>query len=323
MINHRYLIAAGILAISASLATAPAQAAGVVAGTVITNTATATYRSGTANQSAASNPVTVTVDQLLDVAVAGLDTSAVSVNSNAVILSYSVTNSGNGNDRFNLRADPVVSGNVTILEVSYDSNNNGVYDSGDTVIANGAASSLIAPDAALKVFVKVALPAGATDEQASDVRLTATSVIGTGAPGTVMAGAGVGGVDAVVGSSNATSNATNSIIASLASVSLEKSAAIVDLFGGSSPLPGATVTYTIVTKVTGTGTAEGVHVVDVIPTGTTYVTGSLKLDGSALTDAADTDAGTAGSTGIDVALGDLVETTSTTQKTVSFMVKVN
>lgn len=311
------------MAASASLATAPVHAAGVSAGTVITNTATATYRSGTANQSVNSNPVAVTVDQLLDVAVAGLDTSAVSVTSNAVILSYSVTNSGNGDDRFHLSADLVASGNVTILEVSYDSNNSGVYDDGDTVVANGAASSLVVPDAALKVFVKVGLPAGATDEQASEVRLTATSVIGTGTPGTVIAGAGVGGVDAVVGSSNATSNDTNSIIASLASVTLEKSAAIADPFGGTSPLPGATVTYTIVAKVTGTGTAEGVRVVDIIPTGTSYVAGSLQLDGSALSDAADIDAGTAGSTGIDVALGDLVATTSTTQKTVSFRVKVN
>ncbi len=63
-----------------------AQAAGVLAGTLIENTASATYSSGTASGSVSSNTVTVKVDELLDVAVAGLTTTPVTAGSTSVVL---------------------------------------------------------------------------------------------------------------------------------------------------------------------------------------------------------------------------------------------
>ena len=86
-------------------------------------------------------------------------------------------------------------------------------------------------------------------------------------------------------------------------------------------VPGATVTYTIVAHVTGSGTAEGVHVADVIPANTTYQAGTLTLNGTTLSDSVDGDAGTAGASGIDVALGNV--TGGASDKTVSFKVKIN
>lgn len=323
--------AAGIAGCSliALTVTAPvagtAHATGVLAGTLIENTATATNQNGTATGTVTSNKVTVKVDELLDVAVATLSTAPATANSEPALLIYSVTNSGNGPEAFNLAADPKVSGNTfdgTIKSVVLDSNNNGVYDSGvDTVLTAGAlATPVLSPDKSVKVFVLVNLPAGATDAQTSQVRLTATAQTGTGTPGTSFAGKGEGGGDAVVGLTTASANSLATLIASLANITLTKSATILDPFGTAKPVPGAVVTYSLAAKVTGSGSLEGLHVIDAIPDGTSYVPGSLKLDAASLTDGADSDAGTGGASGIDVTLGKI---TGGTTKTVFFSVKIN
>ncbi len=332
---NTYLIplrrAAGIAGCSlvALSVTAPfagtAHATGVLAGTLIENTATATYQSGSATGSVTSNKVTVKVDELLDVAVATLSTAPATASSDPALLIYSVTNSGNGPEAFNLAADPKISGNAfdgAVKSVVLDSNNNGVYDPGvDTVLTAGSlATPLLAPDKSVKVFVLATLPAGASDAQTSQVRLTATAQTGTGTPGTSFAGKGEGGGDAVVGLTTASANSLAALIASLANITLTKSATILDPFGTAKPVPGAVVTYSLAAKVTGSGALDGLHVIDTIPEGTTYVPGSLKLDAAALTDGADSDAGTGGTSGIDVALGKI---TGGTTRTVNFSVKIN
>ncbi|MDE2561733.1 MAG: hypothetical protein KGL48_05740 [Sphingomonadales bacterium] len=324
MNSQRHLLAVSSLTIAA-LAAVPAHAAGVAAGTLIQNTASATYTSGTSSGSVQSNTVSVKVDQLLDVAVATLDSSPVTASSSSAVLRYQLTNTGNGADTFSLAADPAVAGNPyngVVQTVAVDSNNNGVYDPGtDLVVNSSSVTPQVLADGKLTVFVVVSLPAGATDTQTSQVRLTVTSAIGSGTPGTVFAGKGVGGVDAVVGLSHATQSALDAMVASLATVTLTKSATVADPFGGSSPVPGAIVTYSIVAHATGSGTADGLHVTDAIPTGTTYQAGSLKLGATALTDAADGDAGQASAAGIDVSLGSMAG--GSADQTVTFKVKIN
>ncbi len=302
-----------------------AQAAGTLAGTLIQNTANATFSSGTSTSTIQSNTVTVKVDQVIGVAVTALTSTPVTIGTAPAVLTYQVTNTGNGADSFDLTGAPNVSGNAfnaTLQTVVIDTNGNGVYDPGvDTVITNGAASQSLAPDATIKVFLLAASPTSATDTQTSQVRLTAASVTGTGTPGTLLAGKGVSGVDAVVGASGGTANALAGLIASLAGVTLTKSAIVSDPYGGTNPVPGALVTYTIVAHVTGSGTAGSLTITDAFPTGTTYQAGSLTLAGSALTDAADADAGTATATGITVSLGSVAG--GSTDKTVAFKVKIN
>ena len=302
-----------------------AHATGVLAGTLIENTATATYETGAGTGTVTSNKVTVKVDELLDVAVSTLSTAPATANSEAAVLVYSVTNSGNGPEAFNLAADPRISGNPfdgTIKSVALDSNTNGVYDPGvDAVLTSGAlATPVLGPDKSVRVFVLVNLPAGAVDAQTSQVRLTATAQTGTGAPGTSFAGRGEGGGDSVVGLTTASANSLAALIASLANITLTKSATITDPFGTAKPVPGAIVTYSLAAKVTGSGSLDGLHVTDTIPEGTTYVPGSLKLDVAALTDGADGDAGTGSASGIDVALGKI---TGGTTRNVAFSVKIN
>lgn len=312
------------LGLALALAANPAQAAGVAAGTLIENTATATYTSGSTSGSIQSNTITVKVDELLDVAVAGLTNTTVVAGATNVVLSYSVTNTGNGPEAFELTADPAVAGNdytVTVQQLVIDTNDNGVYEPGvDQVLPAGSATPSIAADASLRVFVIVNLPAGVTDGQSSQVRLTADAATGTGAPGTTFTGQGEGGGDAVVGSSGASAFGLDTMLATLATVTLTKAAAIADPFGGSQPVPGAVVTYTLTATVSGTGLAEDLRIADAIPAGTTYEPGTLRLDGSGLTDAIDTDAGQASASGIAVELGDVAGGTT---RVVTFGVKIN
>ena len=323
--KHAKLLLAATSLVSTLALEGTAHATGTAAGTLIQNIATATYTSGASSGTVQSNTVTVKVDELLNVAVTSLNSSSVAATSTAAVLTYSVVNTGNGTEPFNITADPNIAGNGfngTIQSVVLDTNGNGTYDPGvDTVIANGAASPTIAADGSLKVFVLVALPAGATDAQISQVKLTAAAVTGTGTPGTLFAGKGDGGVDAMVGISTAQANALGSLTASLAVVSLSKSATILDPFGGTAPVPGAIVTYALVTHTTGSGIANNVHITDSFPAGTTYQPGSIALGGTALTDAADGDAGQATGTAIDVGLGNIAG--GTPDKTVTFKVKIN
>ncbi|WP_254913060.1 hypothetical protein [Novosphingobium sp. B 225] len=306
------------------LAPQAASATGVTAGTLIQNTATATYTAGAASGSVTSNTVTVKVDELLDVAVAGLTTTPLAIGAANAVLEYRVTNTGNGPEAFNLTVNPTVAGNnfdAVVQSIVVDSNGNGTYEPGvDTILASGSSTPSIAADGSLKVFVIVSLPAGATDGQSSQVRLTADAVTGTGTPGTAFTGQGDGGGDAVVGASGASANGLDALIASLASVSLSKSATILDPFGGSKAVPGSVVTYTLVATISGSGQVGSLHVTDSYPSGTTYQANTLKLEGASLTDVSDTDEGVATGTGIDVNLGSVAGGTT---KTIKFDVKIN
>lgn len=316
--------AAGTLALGLIFGAQAAQAAGVAAGTLIQNTASATYSSGSDSLTVTSNTVSLRVDELLNVAVASLDAAPKSLGSGTTVLAYRVTNTGNGPEAFRLTADPAVSGNAfnaSIQTIAVDANGNGVYDAGvDLVLVNGGTSAAIAPDGSATVFVVTTLPSGTADNAAGQLRLTAAAATGTGTHGTSFAGQGAGGGDAIVGASTGRDESLTSLIARTAAVSLTKSFSILDPFGGTKPVPGAVVTFTIRADVGGNGQVSNLRVTDPIPAGTTYVPGSLTLEAAALSDAADTDAGTASASGIDVNLG---TQNGGASRTVTFKTKIN
>ena len=324
MSKARHSLAASTLVIATLFSAEAAQAAGVTAGTLIENTASASYTSGAATTTVQSNTVTVRVDELLDVAVATLDAAPKSVGPATAVLTFQVTNTGNGAEAFQLTADPAIAGNgfdAVVQTLAIDTNGNGVYDRGiDTDLANGGTSAAIAADGTLTVFVVVSLPADATDTETAQVRLTAEAATGTGSPGTAFGGQGEGGGDAVVGTSTAQDDALGALIASLGQVRLTKSFTIVDPFGGRQPVPGAIVTFSITANVAGSGSVSDLRVTDGIPTGTSYAAATLKLDGGALSDAADTDAGVATAAGITVDLGTV---TGGSGRTVTFSTTIN
>ena len=323
MRNARTKFAIASIAATTALGATHAHAAGVSAGTLIQNTASASYGTGGGTTTVNSNTVSIRVDELLDVAVSSLDSGAVPVADTAV-LTYRLDNTGNGAEAFTINVSPTVTGNAfdaVIQTIAIDSNGNGTYEPGvDTVITNGGSTSEMAADANTRIFVVVSQPAGTTDSAASQVRVTAQALTGAGTPGTSFAGQGQGGGDAVVGATTANANALGSLIASAASVALVKSYVVADPFGGTKPVPGAVVTFTIAATASGSGSVNDLHIVDAIPAGTTYVANSIALGGTALTDAADGDAGVGSASGIDITVGTLAGGASST---VTFQTTIN
>ena len=307
MTKAPFRLALAPLAIAAALITTPAHAGGVKAGTLIENTASATYDGGAGPVTIPSNTITVKVDELLDVTVTSRDSGPVSAAPGSAVLTFELTNTGNGPEAYTFTANPAVAGNdfdTTVNGIAVDTNGNGVYDPGvDQMLTGPATTAAIAADASLTVFVLVTIPGGVADGDQSDVSLLAEAVTGTGAPGTAFAGQGAGGGNAIVGSTGANATATGSSSVGITDVDLIKSATVRDPFGGTGIVPGATITYAIRAEVRGSGSVSDLVVTDAAPADTTYVAGSLKLDGATLTDAADADAGRSSTSGISVDLG--------------------
>ena len=324
MTKAPFRLALAPLAIAAALITTPAHAGGVKAGTLIENTASATYDGGAGPVTIPSNTITVKVDELLDVTVTSRDSGPVSAAPGSAVLTFELTNTGNGPEAYTLTANPAVAGNdfdTTVNGIAVDTNGNGVYDPGvDQMLTGPATTAAIAADASLTVFVLVTIPGGVADGDQSDVSLLAEAVTGTGAPGTAFAGQGAGGGNAIVGSTGANATATGSLSVGITDVDLIKSASVRDPFGGTGIVPGATITYAIRAEVRGSGSVSDLVVTDAAPADTTYVAGSLKLDGATLTDAADADAGRFGTSGISVDLGTVSGGSS---RTVTFQVTID
>jgi uncharacterized repeat protein (TIGR01451 family) len=318
---------AAFMAATACIFASPAQAAGTLAGTDITNVATATYELPNGDEASIdSNVVTLKVDELLDVSVAWSDPSDVtgSAGGTGQRLKFTVTNGGNGAESFTLGTVANGGGDdfdPSVTSIVLDSNNNGAYDAGvDTVYSSGSNDPQLDPDQSVTVFVLSTIPAGAGDGQRGRVDLTAVAKTGSGAPGTSFAGQGQGGGDAVVGATGADSEDDGYYRVAKASVAFVKSAAVADAFGGTAAAPGSIITYTLSATVSGSGSLTNLKVSDPVPAGTTYKPGSLTLEGAALTDAADADAGTFTGTAVNVGLGTVAAGAT---KTITFQVKID
>ncbi|HEY6126284.1 MAG TPA: hypothetical protein VIV63_16650, partial [Steroidobacteraceae bacterium] len=103
-----------------------------------------------------------------------------------------------------------------------------------------------------------------------------------------------------------------------------KSQTVVDQFGGTRPLPTARINYTITVQAVGSGSAANTVFSDNIPANTTYVPGTLRLNSTALSDAAADDAGefiSTPSARMRVTLGTLTQASGT--QTIQFAVTIN
>ena len=320
-----------LLVTFACCAASPAavHAVGTAAGTNITSAATVEYSIGGTSATITSNTTTLAVAELINVTIA-LQSPTISVAAgvpNKALL-FLVTNTGNGLEKFSLTGESVLVGDdfdptPAAPFIYFDSDGSGDLSPADAPYVAGSNDPQLAADSGVGVLLVNNIPAGLADGGYGRSQLTATSTTGTGAPGTVLAGLGNGGVDAVIGSSGGQVARLGSYQVGDILLSAVKSQAVQDPFGGSQPIPGATITYQIVVTTTGTGTALGAAFKDPIPASTTYVAGSLRLNGATLTDPIDGDVGSfeLGPARVAVSLGDL--TTATGPQTIDFRVTIN
>lgn len=305
-------------------------AAGAPANTAISTQAVATYVIGASSFSQSSNVIVATVAEVLNVVVTWQDGTDLAVTAEELnrILTFRVTNTGNGTEQFVLTGlntlagddfDPILTG------LFLDSNSNGIFDAGlDPPYTAGSNDPILDADAGLTVFAAGNIPAGVQDGDTGLFQLTAAAITGNGLPGTLISGQGDGGTDAIVGTTGAQGNAQGTYAVTDVSITVTKSAVVADPYGGNRPTTGAVITYQVQVQAQGSGTATGVTFSDPIPANTLYNPNSLNLNAAMLTDALDSDAGDVGITSantVTVSLGNL--TAGTPVQTITFAVTIN
>lgn len=308
----------------------PAGAVGTPVGTVIENTADVSFDLAGTPQLVQSNTTSLAVAERINVAVTLQSPQApVDPGETGRALLFTVTNTGNGTETVQLTMDSVVAGddfdpNPATPAIYFDTDASGDFNAGDQPYQPGTNDPNLLADESISVFVVNDIPAGLANGATGRSELIATSTTGTGPPGTVFAGLGDGGVNAVIGLTGGEATDIGEYLVSGVSLSVVKTQLVSDPFGGSEALPGATITYSIAIDVTSPGTATAGVLRDVIPAFSTYVANSITLNGAALSDAADADAGeldTATTPTVVVRLGDLEDTDPV--RTVVFQVIIN
>lgn len=316
-------------------------AAGTLAGVTIANQATATYDAGGIPQLPITATTSFVVDRKINLIVTTANVVYVGVNSGsaAQVLTFTVTNVGNAPQDYSLAAanaaDPFGGADnfdATNVQVFVETNGTAGYQAGaDTATFIDELVS----DATATVYIVADIPAGqAADDIAAHALLAAThdaGGAGLGALTSATAGANsLLGVETVfadaAGSADGVRDGVHSAASAYrvvgAAVTLLKSAVVTSV--GGQPVTGATIRYTIAVTVSGSGTAVDVVISDPVPANTTYTGGTLRLNTSLLTDAADADAGdvngtTAGT--VTMRLGDL--NSASPAQTITFEVTIN
>ena len=312
------------------LGASPAYAAGTLAGTTITNTASVNFQVGGISQTAQSASNSVVVDRKVNMTLVNVGaTTTVSPGQTAAATTWTLTNTSNDTLDFALSAVNQTTGataqhggtdayDVSNIKYYVDTNANGVYDPGtDTQVTW---IDELAPDTAKTIFVVSDTPLAATNAQVSGLVLTATAEAGgaaatQGAVLTATAGANTAGVDTVFADGAGTADAANDgkisakgdYTVAAAVLSVNKYATLISdpINGTTNPkmIPGAVVEYCIaVSNAAGAATATGLSVADPLPATVTYsastvflnatVSGSTCSAGTAGSDATNYNAGT-------------------------------
>ncbi|MEQ1510106.1 MAG: hypothetical protein ABL909_06870 [Sphingopyxis sp.] len=287
---------------------APALAGGTLAGSTITNNASLTYQVGGVAQTPPPPAVNVfTVDRKVNLTVAesGAATTTVVPGQSAAVTTFTLQNTSNAVLDFALSATQSVGGvsahggtdnfDVTGVQIFRDANANGTYEAGtDTLVTF---IDELAIDATVTLFVVANVPTGLATGAVSEVNLVATGREGgtaavQGAALVQTAGANTAGMDTVFadvagvtdGVRDASHSDDDDYTVSTATLGLTKTAVVIsDPLNGTTNakmIPGAVVEYCIAVANTGGAAATSVAITDVLPAQTTFVAGSILLNGT-------------------------------------------
>ncbi len=282
-------------------------AAGTASGTTVSNSATVDYEVGGVNQTdVTSNVATFVVDTKIDLTVTTTDAAAVSVapGATAQVLTFSVTNTGNATQDFNLTSTALGGGtgafggtdnfDATSVSIYVDGNSNGSYDSG-----TDTATSIndLAADASATVFIVATIPASQVTGDIASYHLVAeardaatgnalTETVGADTAGSVdiVFADGQGSDTANDASRDAKHSSQDDYEVLTAALTVTKSSTVIsDPFNSTTNpkrIPGAVVEYTIqVDNAAGGTTATNVTVSDNLSTEIGNGTLAFKTDG--------------------------------------------
>ena len=278
------------LGLTASLFATTGNAAGTIAGTEITNSATVSY--GPANSQTVSTPATASfkVDEIINVNVTALDSGKnvdVNAGDTSSVQAYRVTNLGNGNEVFDFRDSSTGDFAPDSTNIFYEPviGGNGQFDGTESAYTSGSGLDLD-PDQEYYVYLVSNIPAGSAIDQTSTLTFDAVSQTpgaSTAAIGGILTGAGTGNTDAVVATVNGTaSDATTFTVKAAPAAVVDIVKTIVSVTANVNGqtvtgqyIPGATVKYSVLVTIT-SGTAEGLEIIDSLPTDVTFVANTLK-----------------------------------------------
>lgn len=298
----------GIIIFAASLTfvfNESAKAVGVAAGTDITNIANMTYTIGGTAYGLASNPATFAVAELSGFTTIWQDAANVSTLAGATdqVLTFEITNIGNGADSFEVTVSNTSGADdfdVTTTAIYLDTNGNGIFELlSDSLYIFGVNDPTLNADQSIKIFVLSDMPLSGLND--GDISISAVMVASTSAVGNygdILTGAGEGGTDLVIGTQGGGVLEDGTYQAFLSDVLIDKTAAVVDPWGGANVYTGSVITYSLSVTVSGASTVTSLTVTDPIQAGTTYVPSSLKLNGTGLSDLSDGDEGDVGDTAL-------------------------
>ncbi|HOY77464.1 MAG TPA: hypothetical protein PLN33_06635 [Hyphomonadaceae bacterium] len=280
------------LAVSAAAFTRDAVAM-TPAGSLIENRATVRFDMAGDTHTSESNTVSTRVAELVsfDVSVVTPEVGGVRAGE---MLTYTldITNTGNGAECFVIsqqRGANVVEP-VELMAVHADTDGDGAFDATkDAAIGVGGCSPQIAPNGRMRFFAIGRMPA---DTSAGKAELAMRIGPDEDGPsyGAVFEGRGDAGADKVIAFNDAMSAATMWAKASKLVVSLVTS----QLVSGrvqTTAVTGDVITYSLHFKAGGEGWVKGVAMSDPLPADLRFVPGSLNLNGVALSDGDDADAG--------------------------------
>ena len=282
------------------LAASQAMAAGTAAGTTVSNTASLTYSVGGVSQPAILSSASFLVDNKVNMTVARINATAVSVvpGQLAAFSTFTVTNNGNATQDFALAGADMTTGTANpfggALLDSFIAGTGGVCTISNIGIATGAMGiytvgdqhiNALTADSSATVTVSCSIPAAQANGTLAVVSLTATARINDGTnaaggalvstfgtpdiPGTVqvvfadIAGPAVGDV-----ANNAAHSALNAYLVQTGVLTLSKTVSVVcdPARGTTTPknIPGAAVQYAITITNAGSAAATLTTVTDTL-----------------------------------------------------------
>ncbi|MHB8092503.1 MAG: isopeptide-forming domain-containing fimbrial protein [Syntrophales bacterium] len=271
---RKILLTLAVLLLVAVIAAPPAMAAGTLAGTAISNQAYVDYKDSNSNAMPRvySNTVTTTVSQVAGVNIVPPTVSSTAKNGDTIDYLIQLFNTGNAPDTQTFTYVTSGAWTPTTVQMYWDKDNSHTYTAGDVLLTETAAGSktyktvdgvgapvLVPVDDDYDVILRVTVPAGAPalDNTSDLVTVTTKSDFD----------------NTKTAAGNYTTTVQAAVISAVKTHTPAESPTLLK--------PGEVITYTITLTNSGSTAGNTVVVNDPLPTGLTFVAGSLKAGATA------------------------------------------